>query len=148
MPLVSSTNMTPLRTTFVSACLLLASSVALAGEADDLQRMIDSARQGMKDLQGLDEHGAVRDDLTLLDVWLKEAWNLRAAQKYDEVRVVLDRCQAQSEMIRQAIATSKVVAEAKAREAELAKVRADIAKTREALRATTLKRATLEGKGK
>jgi hypothetical protein len=125
-----------------------ASLVARAGEADDLQRMIDSSKQGVKDLQRLDEHNAVREELTLLDVWLAQAWTLRSAQKYDEVRVVLDRCQAQTDMIRKAIETSKVVALANQKESELAKVKAEIAKMREALRAATIKKATLEGQGR
>src|SRR5690348_14759976 len=81
-------------------------SLAWAGEADDLQRMIESARQGAKDLETLDVQQAVRDELTLMGVWLNTAWQLRAQQKYDEVRIVLDRVQAQGDMIRQKIIAS------------------------------------------
>jgi site-specific recombinase len=107
------------------------SSVAAAGEADDLQRMIDTARQAANDLERLDEQKAVREELTLLRVWLDAAWRLRSEQKYDEVRVVLDRCQAQGDMIRQKIIAAKASSEAARKEDELKRVRDKIAKTME-----------------
>src|SRR3954451_8394288 len=79
----------------VAAVLFSLPPDARAGEADDLQRMIEVARQGAKDLERLDDQGAVRDEVTLLNVWLNQAWQLRAQQKYDDVRVMLDRVQAQ-----------------------------------------------------
>ena len=75
----------------LSAALMMAGSAmvvptARAGEADDLQSMIDRARQGASDLERLDERAATREEITLLRVWLDEAWRLRSEQKYDEVR--------------------------------------------------------------
>jgi hypothetical protein len=132
----------------VAAVLFSLPPDARAGEADDLQRMIEVARQGAKDLERLDDQGAVRDETTLLNVWLDQAWGLRAQQKYDEVRVVLDRVQAQAEMIHEKINAAQLVREAAKKEAELRRVRDEIAKTREALSAAAVQKAALEGKGK
>jgi hypothetical protein len=123
----------------------LVGGAARAGEADDLQRMIDVGKTVADDLERLDDQRAVREELTLLRVWLDSAWRLRSEQKYDEVRVVLDRTQAQGDMIRQQITAAKLSREAAQREAELAKLREDIAKTKQALQAATLERAALAG---
>jgi hypothetical protein len=122
--------------------------LALAGEADDLQRMIDGARQGQKDLERLDELGAVRDELTLMGVWLDRAWTLRSQQKYDEVRVVLDRVQAQGDMIRQKITAAQLNRDAAQKEAEVRRLRDEIAKTKAALQAATVQKAALEVRSK
>jgi predicted nucleic acid-binding Zn-ribbon protein len=121
---------------------------ALAGEADDLQRMIEVARQGAKDLERLDAPGAVRDEVTTLNIWLDNAWKLRAQQKYDEVRVVMDRVQAQGEMIHEKITASQLSRDAAAKEGELKRVRAEIARTREAMQAAAVQKAALEGRQK
>lgn len=134
--------------TILLGATLAFSSVARAGEADDLQRMIDSARQGANDLERLDDQKAVREDLTLLRVWLDTAWRLRSEEKYDEVRVVLDRCQAQGDMIRQRIAAAKLTLEATKKEEEVKRLRAQIAKTKEAIQAATLQKAALDGRTK
>ena len=128
--------------------MLSASGRVFAGEADDLQRMIDTARQGAKDLSGLDEQRAVRDELTVMNVWLDAAWRMRSEQKYDEVREVLDRCQAQAEMIRQKIVAAKASAEATKKEAEVARIRSEIVKTKEALHAATIQKAALDARTK
>jgi site-specific recombinase len=128
--------------------LLGFSSLAVAGEADDLQRMIDSAKQAASDLERLDEQKAVREEVTLLRVWLDAAWRLRSDQKYDEVRVVLDRCQAQGDMIRQKILAAKASSEAARKEDEVRLLRDKIAKTKEAIQAATLQKAALDGKVK
>jgi hypothetical protein len=130
------------------ALVLTPGPAARAGEADDLQRMIEVARQGADYLTRLDEHQAVRDELALLDEWLKGAWRLRAQQKYDEVRVVLDRVQAQSDMIREKITAAQLDHEASKREAELRRIRDEIAKTKQALQTATLQKAALEGRTK
>lgn len=121
-------------------------SVARAGEADDLQRMIDAARTAANDLERLDEQKAVREEVTLMRVWLDAAWRMRSDQKYDEVRVVLDRCQAQGDMIRQKIIAVKASSEAARKEEEVRSLRAKIAKTKEAIQAATLQKAALGGK--
>jgi hypothetical protein len=138
--------MSRIRTILGVVLLLGFSSIAAAGEADDLQRMIDAARTGANDLERLDEQKAVREEVTLLRVWLDTAWRLRSEQKYDEVRVVLDRCQAQGDMIRQKIIAVKASSEAARKEEELRRVRERIAKTKEAIHAATLQKAALEGK--
>jgi hypothetical protein len=132
----------------VGAVLFSLPAAAGAGEADDLQRMVEVARQGAKDLERLDDQGAVRDETTLLNVWLDQAWGLRAQQKYDEVRMVLDRVQAQAEMIHEKINAAQLSREAARKEAELKRVRDEIAKTKEALSAAAVQKAALEGKGK
>jgi hypothetical protein len=132
----------------VAAVLFSLPPDARAGEADDLQRMIEVARQGAKDLERLDDQGAVRDETTLLNVWLDQAWGLRAQQKYDEVRMVLDRVQAQAEMIHEKINAAQFVREAAKKEAELKRIRDEIAKTKEALSAAAVQKAALEGRGK
>jgi hypothetical protein len=94
----------------------LTASGAHAGEADDLQVMIDRARNGVTDLERLDERSATREDAALLRLWLDEAWRLRSEQKYDEVRLVLDRCDAQAAMIREKIQAAKLLAQAAEKE--------------------------------
>ena len=121
------------------------SSIALAGEADDLQRMIDTAKEATNDLERTDDLKAAREEITLHRVWIDTAWRLRSDQKYDEVRVVLDRCQAQRDMIRQKIFAAKAVAEANRKETEVRRVREKIAKTKEAIQAATLQKAALGG---
>ena len=54
-------------------------SSALVREADDLQRMIDSARQNTRDLERLDELGAVREEITLMRSWLDQSWRRSGA---------------------------------------------------------------------
>jgi hypothetical protein len=132
----------------LTSLLLFSSSTARAGEADDLQRMIDTARQNSKDLESLDEQKIAREDVTLMGVWIDAAWRLRSDQKYDEVRQVLDRVDAQRDMIRQKIAAGKLSAEAARKEGEVKRLRDRIAKTREAIQAATLQKAALDGKVK
>jgi hypothetical protein len=128
--------------------LLVFSSLARAGEADDLQRMIDNARQRVTDLEKLDTDKVAREDVTLMRVWIDAAWRLRSEQKYDEVRVVLDRLQAQGDMIGERINAGKATAEAVRKEGEVKRLRDRIAKTKEAIQAATLQKAALEGKVK
>jgi hypothetical protein len=125
--------------------LLGFSTIAMAGEADDLQRMIDTAKEATNDLERTDDLKAAREDITMHRAWIDTAWRLRSDQKYDEVRVVLDRCQAQRDMIRQKIFASKAVAEAMRKEAEVQRVREKIAKTKDAIQAATLQKAALGG---
>jgi hypothetical protein len=132
----------------LGAAMLGAVPIATAGEADDLQVMIDRARNGVPDLERQDDRGATRDETTVLRVWLDEAWRLRSEQRYDDVRVVLDRCEAQAEMIRQKIQASKVMARASEREDELKRVRDNIEKTKRAIQQATLAKAALEARSK
>ena len=130
----------------LGATLLLAPGPARAGEADDLQAMIDRARNGVTDLERLDEKGATRDEAAVLRSWLDEAWRLRSEHKYDDVRIVLDRCDAQAEMIRQKIQASKLMAQATEREERVARMRADNEKIRKAIEQARLQKAALEAK--
>ena len=118
-----------------STSTLTRAGTARAGEADDLQAMIDRARNGVADLERLDDKGATRDEAAVLRSWLDEAWRLRSEHKYDDVRIVLDRCDAQAEMIRQKIQASKLLAQAAEREERVARLRAENDKTRKAHRA-------------
>ncbi len=121
---------------------------AFAGEADDLQNMINRARQGASDLELRDERSVVRDEITLLRVWLDEAWAFRSAQKYDEVRAVLDRCDAQGDMVRQKILASLLAAQVAQKDAALKKLRNKIDETKKAIQAATLQKAALEARAK
>jgi hypothetical protein len=128
--------------------LTLRGRTAAAGEADDLQAMIDRARNGVTDLERLDEKGAARDEVAVLRNWLDESWRLRSEHKYDDVRIVLDRCDAQAEMIRQKIQASKLLAQAVEKEEKVARQRADNDKTRKAIDQARLLKASLEGKSR
>jgi hypothetical protein len=130
----------------LTAMIAVSASAARAGEADDLQVMIDRARNGVADLERLDALGATKDETTVLRGWLDEAWRFRADQKYDEVRVVLDRCEAQTEMIRQKIEAARLAAQAKQKEDALRKVRENIEKTKKAIQEAMLKKAGLEAR--
>jgi hypothetical protein len=134
--------------TTTASLLPLWTASATAGEADDLQVMIDRAKRAASDLQRLDEQNAVPSDLTVLRLCLEEAWRLRSDQKYDEVRDTLTRCDAQSEMIRQRLLAATLGSEAQVRENELKKLREQVDKTRKAIQAATLQKASLEGRSK
>lgn len=121
---------------------------ASAGEADDLQIMIERARRGADDLKRLDDQRSVQDETTLLNVWLDEAWRLRSEQKYDEVRVVLDRADAQAEMIRERITAAKLSAEATVKETAARNARAKVEQTRKDIQAAQLEKARMEGRTK
>lgn len=127
---------------------LLLAGEAGAAEADDLQRMIEQSRQSASDLERLDDHRSAREDVTLLRVWLDEAWRFRSEQNYDDVRVVLQRCDAQAEMIRQKIVAGKVSAQASDKAAAVKKARAAVAKTRQLLEQAKSDKIRLEARGK
>jgi hypothetical protein len=124
----------------------LPAATARAGEADDLQVMIDRARNGVADLERLDEQSSTKEETTTLRGWLDEAWRFRADQKYDEVRIVLDRCEAQAEMVRQKIEAARLSSQAKQKEEGLRKVRDNIEKTKKSIQEAMLKKAGLEAR--
>ena len=119
-----------------------------AGEEDDLQREIDTQRGSVLDLDRLDENKATGDEITQLRSWLDEAWNLRSKHEYDQVREVLERTRKQADLIRAKITASKLRAQANAREAALADVRARIARTQKSLADTIKKKKAIEGNEK
>jgi hypothetical protein len=121
-------------------------SLARAGEADDLQRIIEDKRQTATDLERLDEQKVAGTDVTVLRMWLDTAWTLRSQEKYDEVRVVVDRCKAQADMIREKITASKLDAVAKQKEADVARTRATLERTKKALENAKVQKIRLGGK--
>jgi len=123
----------------------LASGHAVAGEEDDLQRLIENQRTGATDLERLDELKATGDEISLLRSWLDEAWGLRAKHEYDLVREVLDRCLHEADLIRAKITVSKLRAEAQRHDANLADLRAKITRTRKSMQETLGKKKALEG---
>jgi hypothetical protein len=134
----------------IAAILLgcLTAAAVRAGEADDLQAMIDRARNGVTDLERLDERSATREDASLLRLWLDEAWRLRSEQKYDEVRLVLDRCDAQAAMIREKIQAAKLLAQAAEKEETLRRLRDNIDKTRRSIQQAQMQKIGLEARSK
>jgi predicted nucleic acid-binding Zn-ribbon protein len=79
---------------------------------------------------------------------LDEAWSLRSKHEYDQVREVLERTRKQADLIRAKITASKLRAQANAREAGLADVRARIARTQMSLGETIRKKKAIEGSEK
>ena len=132
-------------TSFLLLVALSLPSLARAGEADDLQRIIEDKRQTATDLDRLDEQKVAGTDVTVLRMWLDTAWTLRSQEKYDEVRVVVDRCKAQADMIREKITASKLDAVAKQKEADVARARATLERTKKALENAKVQKIRLGG---
>jgi hypothetical protein len=117
-----------------AALLCLCGSQAWASqEAEDLKRQIESQRAAVSDLERLDDHHMVTDEITLLRTWLDEAWSQYSKEEWKKVREVVDRCIAQAELIRQKITAAKMTAYANDREAQVKATRDKIARTRQAL---------------
>jgi ATP/maltotriose-dependent transcriptional regulator MalT len=135
---------------YATVFLLLASlsipTLARAGEADDLQRIIEDKRQTATDLERLDEQKVAGTDLAVLRMWLDNAWSLRSQEKYDEVRVVVDRCKAQADMIREKITAAKLAAQAAQKEADVARARATLERSKKALEDAKVQKIRLGGK--
>ena len=133
-------------TCFLLLAALSVPALARAGEADDLQRIIEDSRQTANDLERLDERKTAGTDLTVLRMWLDQAWSLRSQEKYDDVHTVTDRCRAQADMIREKITASKLAAQADQKEGEVAKARATLEKTKKALENAKVQKIRLEAK--
>jgi multidrug resistance efflux pump len=133
-------------TCFVLLATLSIPALARAGEADDLQRIIEDSRQTANDLERLDERKTAGTDLTVLRMWLDQAWSLRSQEKYDDVHTVTDRCRAQADMIREKITASKLAAQADQKEADVARARATLEKTKKALENAKVQKIKLEAK--
>lgn len=138
--------MTRYATMFLFVAFLAVPVAARAGEADDLQRQIDYLKQTTNDLERQDDQKAVSTDLTMMRAWLDNAWTLRSQEKYDDVRIVLDRCEAQANMVRQRLNASKLAAQAAAKEDEVKRARSQLARTKKALENAKIQKARLEGK--
>jgi outer membrane murein-binding lipoprotein Lpp len=71
---------------------------------------------------------------------------LRSQEKYDEVRVVVDRCKAQADMIREKITAAKLAAQAAQKEADVARARATLERSKKALEDAKVQKIRLGGK--
>jgi hypothetical protein len=138
--------MTRHTTIFLFLVFLAVPFTARAGEADDLQRMIDNLRQTTNDLERQDDQKAVITDVTFMRTWLDDAWNLRSKEKYDEVRTLLARCEAQADMIRARLRAAKAAAQATAKEDDVKRAKSQLARTKKALENAKVQKARLEGK--
>jgi hypothetical protein len=130
----------------VALVALAAPAPAWAGkrEADDLRRQIDVQRSGAGDLERLDDRRTVVDEITMLRTWIDEAVSQHQKEKFDRVRDVLDRCAAQSELIRQKIVASRLTAQADEREAALTASRQKVEQTKTAIGEATVKKKAME----
>ena len=133
-------------TSFLLFATLSVPALAQAGEADDLQRIIEDKRQTANDLERLDDQKIAGTDLTILRMWLDQAWSLRSQEKYDEVRIITDRCKAQTDMVREKITAAKLGAQAAQKEADVARARATLDRTKKALENAKVQKIRLGGK--
>ena len=138
--------MTRYVTMFLFLALLTVPVMARAGEADDLQRQHDYLRQTSDDLERQDDQKAVSSDVAMMRTWLDIAWGLRSKEKFDDMRIVLDRCEAQANMVRQRLTASKLSAQAVVKEDEVKRAKSQLARTKKALENAKIQKARLEGK--
>jgi len=131
---------------FLFLAFLAVPVLARAGEADDLQRQIDYLKQTTSDLERQDDQKSVSSDIMMMRSWLDNAWTLRSQEKYDEVRIILDRCEAQANMVRQRLTAAKLSAQAAAKEDEVKRARTQLARTKKAVENAKIQKARLEGK--
>ena len=138
--------MTRYATMFLFLAFLAVPVMARAGEADDLQRQIDYLKQTTNDLERQDDQKSVVSDIMMMRSWLDNGWTLRSQEKYDEVRIILDRCEAQANMVRQRLTAAKLSAQAAAKEDEVKRARTQLARTKKAVENAKIQKARLEGK--
>jgi predicted site-specific integrase-resolvase len=131
---------------FLFLAFLAVPVMARAGEADDLQRQIDYLKQTTTDLERQDDQKAVASDIMMMRSWLDNGWTLRSQEKYDEVRIILDRCEAQANMVRQRLTAAKLSAQAAAKEDEVKRARNHLGHTKKTLENAKIQKARLEGK--
>jgi hypothetical protein len=131
---------------FLFLAVLAVPVMARAGEADDLQRQIDYLKQTTNDLERQDDQKAVATEIAMMRSWLDNAWTLRSQEKYEEVRIVLDRCEAQANMVRQLLTASELAAQADAKEKEVKRSRGQLDRTKKALENAKIQKARLEGR--
>jgi len=139
-------NMTRYATVFLFLAFMAVPVLARAGEADDLQRQIDYLKQTTNDLERQDDQKAVTTEITFMRSWLDTAWTLRSQEKYDDVRIVLDRCEAQANMVRQRLTAAKLATQAASKEDEVKRAKSQLARTKKALENAKLQKARTEGK--
>jgi len=138
--------MTRYATVFLFLAFMAVPVLARAGEADDLQRQIDYLKQTTNDLERQDDQKAVTTEITFMRSWLDTAWTLRSQEKYDDVRIVLDRCEAQANMVRQRLTAAKLATQAASKEDEVKRAKSQLARTKKALENAKLQKARTEGK--
>ena len=138
--------MTRYATVILFLAFMAVPALARAGEADDLQRQIDYLKQTTNDLERQDDQKAVTTDITMMRSWLDTAWTLRSQEKYDEVRIALDRCEAQANMVRQRLTAAKLAAQATAKEDEVKRAKDQLSRTKKALDNAKIQKARMEGK--
>jgi predicted site-specific integrase-resolvase len=138
--------MTRYATMFLFLAFLAVPVMARAGEADDLQRQIDYLKQTTTDLERQDDQKSVASDIMMMRAWLDNGWTLRSQEKYDEVRIILDRCEAQANMVRQRLTAAKLSAQAAVKEDEVKRARGQLSRTKKALENAKIQKARLEGK--
>jgi hypothetical protein len=132
--------------TLALACTLALTTSGLAhaskAEASDLRRQIDSARAAVADLERLDETHRTQGETTLLRAWLDEADAQHAHEEWDKVRLTLDRCIAQAELVRQKTIAFRLGAQADERERAARASKDKLERTKKDLvDATTTKKA-------
>jgi hypothetical protein len=116
---------------------------AYAG-SNDIQREIKVQQSAANDLAALDTGKLVQDEIALLKTWLDEAYNRQAKDQNGRAREVLERCQAQSDLIRQKLAAAKAKAEADAHEKAARDARDKVQRTKKALDDATVKKKAME----
>lgn len=113
-------------------------------EVNDLRRSIDTHRGTVSDLERQDGQRVVNDQITLLRTWVDEAANLLGEKKLDRVREVLDRLNAQEELIRQRLAAATAAGVARDREEALRALKEKTEQTKVALEQATVTKKALE----
>jgi len=121
-----------------------ARSRAWADEEDDIQRQIDIQKGGVSDLEHLDRMHAAQPEIQRLRDWLGQAWDLRNKHEPDDAREVLERCMAQTELIRQVITAAQLKQQVSEKEAKLASTKAETEKKKKALMDAQVKKRALD----
>jgi hypothetical protein len=122
----------------LSVALLCAARPA-AADSNDLRREISAQQATAKDLSTLDTLKAVPGEIELLRTWLDEAVN-----KPGRAREVLDRCVAQTDLIRLKITVSKIKAQADDHEKAARDAREKVKATQKALDEAIVKKKAME----
>jgi hypothetical protein len=111
----------------------------VSADSRDSKREIEAQRATADDLSTLDTLKAVPEEIALLKTWLDEAVN-----KPGRTREILDRCLAQTELIRLDISVSKLKAEADEHEKAAREAQYKIKTTQKALDDATVKKKAME----
>jgi hypothetical protein len=128
----------------VALSLLCMPAWAGKREVEDLRRQIDSQRSSAGDLERLDERRTVTDEITMLRSWIDEAATQLQKDELDKVREVLDRCVAQTELIRQKTVAARMTGQANDKEATLKRARERNEKTKVAIQQATINKKAME----